>query len=124
MDKEVFKSNLSICIRELGIKEDVNIKFRVVPIVESGKNLNSTDDYMRLTVLNPKNLENRFLDLEKVASILSAPNSMFPIWINVKVISMENEESVIELQTSQRFRKPSLLRNQETGHPPFKIIKK
>lgn len=124
MDKEVFKSNLLICIRELGIREDINIKFRVVPIVESEKSLNSTDDYMRLTVLTPKNLWNRFLDLEKVVSILSAPNSMFPIWINIKVISIENEESIIELQTSQRFRKPSLLRNQETGHPPFKIIKK
>lgn len=124
MDKEILKSNLLICISELEVKEDAKIKFRVIPIIESGKNLNSTDDYMRLTVLNHKNLDNRLLDLDKVINILSGPNSTFPIWINVEVISNEDEEYIIELQTSQRFRKPSLLRNQETGHPPFKAIKR
>ena len=124
MDKESFKSNLLICINQLDVKAEANIKFRIVPIVENGKNLNSTDDYMRLTVLNQKNLENRLLDLDKVVNVLSGPNSTFPIWINVEIISNENEEYVIELQTSHRFRKPSLLRNQETGHPPFMVIKK
>lgn len=27
---------------------------------------------------------------------------------------------IIDLQVSLRFRKPSLLHNQDTGHPPFK----
>jgi hypothetical protein len=124
LDKKVLKSNLLICLGELEVKEEAKIKFRVVPVIESGKNLNSTDDYMRLTVLNHKNLNNRLLDLDKVINILSGPSSTFPIWINVEVINNEDEEYIIELQISQRFRKPSLLRNQETGHPPFKAIQK
>lgn len=124
MDKEILKSNLLNCIGELGMEKDAKIKFRIVPVVESGKNLNSTDDYMRLTVLTEKNLNNRYLDLDKVTNILSGPNSTFPIWINIKIISNEDEECVVELQISQRFRKPSLLQNQETGHPPFRAIKK
>ncbi|MGJ7923239.1 hypothetical protein [Neobacillus sp. LXY-4] len=122
MDTESLKSNLIICINELNIMEGDNIKFRVVPIVENGKSQNSTDDYMRLNILNPKNLENRFFDLDKVVKILSGPHSTFPIWINVEMISNKNTEYIIELKTSVRFRKPSLLRNQETGHPPFRAI--
>ena len=47
---------------------------------------------------------------------------LFPIWINVSICNINEEELVILLETSLRFRKPSLLRNQETGHPPFKAV--
>lgn len=121
LDKEVFKNNLLMCINELGIHDYSNLKFKIVPVVENGKNLNSTDDYMRLTVLSEKNLGDRLLELDTVINYLSAPHSTFPIWAEVEVCD-EMEEFIIELRISQRFRKPSLLRNQETGHPPFKSI--
>lgn len=121
LNRETLKNNLLTCINKLGIHEYSNLKFKIVPVIESGKNLNSTDDYMRLTILNEKNLGNRVLDLTTVVNCLSGPHSTFPIWIDVKVVN-ESEEQIIELRTSQRFRKPSLLHNQETGHPPFKIM--
>lgn len=65
-----------------------------------------------------------FNELKKIGSVvncLSGPHSTFLIWIDVKVVN-ESEEQIIELRTSQRFRKPSLLHNQETGHSPFKIM--
>lgn len=45
-----------------------------------------------------------------------------PIWINISLNEIKGEKLVFNFKTSLRFRKPSLLRNAETGHPPFKAI--
>lgn len=124
MNKDEFKNNLLMCFNELGIRDYTKLKFKITPVVENGKNLNSTDDYMRLTILNKKNIEDRLIDLDRVINYLSGPHSTFPIWIDIEVINDEVDECIIELKVSQRFRKPSLLRYQETGHPPFRMIKK
>lgn len=47
---------------------------------------------------------------------------MVPIWINVSFVEMEGEIGIFRLETSLRFRKPTLLRNADTGHPPFKAL--
>ena len=43
-----------------------------------------------------------------------------------KCILSKKEEEIyyFELETSYKIRKPSLLRNAETGHPPFKALRK
>jgi hypothetical protein len=35
---------------------------------------------------------------------------------------MDGDTAIFKLETSLRFRKPSLLRKNETGHAPFKAI--
>ncbi len=45
-----------------------------------------------------------------------------PIWINVEYLYNRDHFSIYKLICSRRYRKPSLLRNQETGHPPFKAV--
>ncbi|MDS0527135.1 hypothetical protein NNC19_15700 [Clostridium sp. SHJSY1] len=118
-----FKANLIKSIIELGLNEDDNIKFTITPITEEGKNHNSKDDYMRLWITSEKNLMGRFFDYDGVVNIFSAPDSRYPLWVTVELKEQKDDEYIIELKSSQRFRTPSVLQNQETGHPPFKVIK-
>lgn len=37
-------------------------------------------------------------------------------------ITMDMEEGIVELKTSLRFRRPSVIKFRETGHPPFTVI--
>ena len=123
MLKEDLKDNLVKAISELKITNFNNIKFVVVPIVEVGKKLNTTDDYMRLGILNKENLGNSYFTLDEVIGMFSGPDSRFPLWVTVEVLEERGNECIIELKTSLRFRTPSILQNQDTGHPPFKVIK-
>lgn len=47
---------------------------------------------------------------------------LVPIWIDIEYIPNYEGKSVFELKCSLRLRKPSLLRNQDLGHPPFRAI--
>lgn len=93
--------------------------FIVTPVEERGKTLNSTDEYIQRGMLNYDNLKGRFFDLESVIKLLGCRVPLCPIWVKVSLQNPGDEALIIELQTSLRFRKPSLLQNQETGHPPF-----
>jgi hypothetical protein len=127
MNKEIFKENLLKCLTELLDNKEYSIdkcKFIVNPISEDGKKLNSTDDYMRLTVLSKKNTQGRQLSIEKVVKLFSGLAPLYPIWINVYLENINEDGYLIKLDTSLRFRKPSLLQNQEYGYPPFKGVKK
>ncbi|BFH60407.1 hypothetical protein [Paenibacillus azoreducens] len=126
MDKVTFKEHLLQVLNEISISQNVrlgeNCKFTVVPIIEHGKSLNSTDEYLHRGMLNEKNLSGRELDFEAVVNMLACRIPLCPIWINVALKEIREEVPIIELQTSLRFRSPSLLQNQDTGHPPFKAI--
>lgn len=123
MDKKEFKENLNLCLEELDINKEKCVKFKITTVIENSKRYNSNDDFMKLAVLDRANLEKRYLDIDGVINILSAPNSRFPLWIIVEIIEININEYIIELKTSLRFRPPSVLQNQETGHQPFKVIK-
>lgn len=126
MDKTTFKEHLLLALKEISVSQSVildeNCKFIVVPIIEQGKTLNSTDEYLYRWMLNEENLSGRELNFETVVNMLSCRSPLCPIWINVSLNEIGEENPVIELQTSLRFRKPSLLQNQNTGHPAFKSI--
>lgn len=126
MDKPTFKEHLLKTLNELSVRQNVkldeNCKFTVIPVTESGKSLNSTDEYLHRGMLNDKNLKGREFDFDTVVNMLSCRIPQCPIWINVLLKEIRRDELIIELQTSLRFRNPSLLQNQETGHPPFKAI--
>ena len=123
MDRKDFKQNLNSCLKELDINEEKGVKFKITTVIENSKRYNSDDDFMKLAVLDRAKLEERYLDINGVINILSAPNSRFPLWITVEIIDVRSNEYLIELKTSLRFRTPSVLQNQDTGHPPFKVIK-
>lgn len=59
---------------------------------------------------------------EEVILMLSRFSPLVPIWINVKYVTYEGDDILMNLECSLRFRKPSLLRNQDTGHAPFKVV--
>lgn len=50
--------------------------------------------------------------------MLSGLAPLYPLWIEVYF----KEGGIVELKTSLRFRKPSVIKYKETGHPPFTII--
>lgn len=127
MNKEIFKKNLVMTLKEILPDEELNpenIKLTISPVEEKDKGYDAKDDIMRLVLLNEKNVGGRFLSFDSAVSMLTSFVPLVPIWINVSFQKKEDETYYFELETSYRIRKPSLLRNVETGHPPFKASKK
>lgn len=123
MDLDSFKEYLLKTVDELSFYHNEvlgeNSKFIITPIEELGKSLNSTDEYLYRGMLNSNNLDGREFDIDSVTKILGCRVPLCPLWIKVSLKGIWADAPVIELQTSLRFRKPSLLQHQETGHPPF-----
>lgn len=126
MNKEIFQNNLVMTLKEIFSDEELNlenIRFKISPVEEKGKGYDAKDDIMRLVLLSEKNIGGRFLLFDSAVSMLTSFVPFVPIWINVSFQKKEDEVYFFELETSYRIRKPSLLRNVETGHPPFKASK-
>ena len=125
MNPEIFSNNLQMVIDELitdkGI-DKLEYSFIINPIVEEDKPKTSIDEFMRLNVLNPQFVLGKVFAFDEIVSMLTFYSPLVPIWINIRVIE-NNNKYMFELDVSLRFRKPSLLRNQETGHAPFRAIK-
>ncbi len=124
MSKEIFKKNLQMAAIELdvcNIEEMSKCRFIIVPIIEQNKKYNSKDEVMIRWIFTEENIGGKVLDVDSVVDVFSGLDPLYPIWINVS--SGCKEKLIIQLETSLRFRKPSELKNVETGHPPFKVIK-
>lgn len=125
MSKSIFQENLLATIKEIMSDEDFEekkLRFKIVPVYEEKKSFNAVDDSMRLIALSEKNVGNRLLTLEETVRLVACNSPLVPIWINVSLINTDGDKIIFNFETSLRFRKPSLLRNAETGHPPFKAI--
>lgn len=126
LTKQQFHKNLVSTLKEVVQKDfaggEGKCRFVVVPVYEQSAKHSSLDDYMRLALLNDDNVKGRLFDLEGATSLLSGPNSSYPLWVNVLLKKHDAEGYLFELEFSTRFRKPSELKNNETGHPPFKAI--
>lgn len=125
MNKHIFHDNLVMTIYEIMNTKDLDeskIRFKILPVYEVDKPFNATDDLMRLVALSEKNVGNRLLTLEETVKLVACKSPFVPIWINVSLNKMDEEKMIFNFETSLRFRKPSLLRNAETGHPPFRAI--
>lgn len=125
MNEEIFSTNLSKAVDK--IKETKNIssdivKFIIEPVEEHGKMLDGSDELMKRLVLSKENIGGKKLLLEDVVGVLGGLFPKAPLWVNVSFMEMEGDTSIFKLETSLRFRKPTLLRNSETGHPPFNAI--
>lgn len=125
MSREIFQNNLISAVEEIVNTKCIDKKvmaFKIVPVYEANKPLNGRDNQMRLIALSEKNIGSRLLSVEEATNLLSCQSPFVPIWINVSFECIDGEKAIFKLETSLRFRKPSLLRNAETGHAPFKAI--
>ena len=84
--------------------------------------MQAKDEIMRLNILSPNRVKERTFTMDEVVSMLTFFSPLVPLWINCKLVRHTDEEIEIQLDCSLRLRKPSLLRNQELGYPPFKAI--
>ncbi|MBC6309038.1 hypothetical protein HCJ66_05670 [Listeria sp. FSL L7-1582] len=125
MNEEIFAENLLRATSELkekmGIQSTVN-KFIIEPVEEEGKMLDGGDEMMKRLVLTKENIGDKKLSVKDVVGVLGGLFPRAPIWINISFIDVEEEVAIFRLDTSLRFRKPTLLRNSESGHAPFKVI--
>ncbi len=125
MNKTIFYDNLIMTIHEIVENKKIvveNLRFKIIPIYENGKSFNGLDNQMRLVALSEKNVGNRLLTIEETVNLVACQSPFVPIWINISMNEIREDRMIFDFETSLRFRKPSLLRNQETGHPPFKAI--
>ncbi|MBC2125763.1 hypothetical protein [Listeria innocua] len=125
MNSGIFQINLEKTLKEIvttkAIQSDEN-RFMIVPVDEKGKMLDGSDEMMKRLVLTKENISNKQLVLKEVVDVLGGLLPKSPIWINVSFLEMNGEKAIFKLETSLRFRKPTLLRNAETGHTPYKAI--
>lgn len=125
MNQEIFICHLRKTIDEIKKEKCLSQEeyvFMINPIAEPGKPLLAKDEVMRLVLLSEKNIGGRVLKEEKAAALLTSFCPFVPIWIHVSLVKCTETEIMFRLDCSLRLRKPSLLRNQELGHPPFKAI--
>jgi len=125
MNKSIFYNNLIMTINEIVENKKIvveNLRFKIIPIYENGKSFNGLDNQMRLIALSEKNVGNRLLTIEETVNLVACQSPFVPIWINISLNKINNHILVFNFETSLRFRKPSQLKNIETGHPPFKAI--
>lgn len=125
MNEEIFSTNLSKAVDKIkkakNITSDI-VKFIIEPVEEQGKMLDGGDEMLKRLVLSKENVGGKKLLLEDVVGVLGGLFPKAPIWINISFIEIEGDTAIFKLETSLRFRKPTLLRNAETGHAPFKAI--
>ena len=125
MDFPSFYNNLILTINEItgnSKLDDKSIRFKIIPVYEEDKTFNGLDNQMRLIALSEKNIGNRLLTIEETVNLVACQSPFVPIWINISLMDISNHWIIFNFETSLRFRKPSQLRNAETGHPPFKAI--
>lgn len=125
MNEEIFSTNLSKAVDKIkktkNISSDI-VKFVIEPVEEQGKMLDGGDEMMKRLVLSKENIGGKKLLLEDVVGVLGGLFPKAPIWIDVSFVEIKGYTAIFKLETSLRFRKPTLLRNAETGHAPFNAI--
>ena len=124
MNREIFSRNLECTVREVVERkvDKSNCLFEIQPVLEPNKPLLWEDDFMRLNVINPKIVCDKLFTWEETITMLTIFLPCPPIRINTSFLYHLKSHYVFKLECSLRIRKPSLLRNQETGHPPFKAV--
>ena len=111
-------------IKKLSCKK--NRVFIIQVNLEPHKKHNSIDDAVHRWMLNEQNLSSQRFNMYQAITILSHPDekypSKFPLWVNISFIKETENDIYFQLEVSYRLRRPSVLQNQATGHPPFKVI--
>ena len=77
---------------------------------------------MRLVILSEENIANKLFTLEEMVKLVAWNSPLVPAWIHISFNRKEKDVIIFDFETSLRLRKPSLIKNSETGHAPFKAI--
>ncbi len=81
MNKQIFKDNLLKTVEEIKDNNKINIEkylFRIHPVKENEKKLNSKDDFMRLNILNEENIGGKELSINDIVNVLSGLIPLMP----------------------------------------------
>lgn len=73
------------------------------------KRYDSSDDFMILGVLERANLKEKYFNIYGVINFLFDRNIKMLLRITVELIEKRDEKYIVELNTSLRFRIPSML---------------
>ncbi|MBC3211984.1 hypothetical protein [Serratia fonticola] len=127
MNRYIFKKNLLCSIEDLFLMEHLHsidsneLLFTVIPVMEEGKRYNSKDELMQRTVFSNGNIYGKVIGINDVVDVFSGLDPLFPLWVKISLKKQKNKPFLIELQTSVRFRKPSVVMNTGSKYPPFFI---
>lgn len=108
MNNNDFSCHFINACEYIGINDYENIIYKLYPVIEEGKNYNSTDDIMRLVVL-PKPRKCTFDDVIKM---FTWKEGFYPLWIKI----MPSNDMII-LKVSLRMRKAGI--NDDKRFYPF-----
>ncbi len=117
MNKTIFEEHLINVLDDKGI-DAKKCNYVIFPILEKDKKYNSKDDFVRLSVFPLDKISNYIFSFDEIVKRFSIFEPYYPLWIDVYV----KENDIIELHTSLRFRKPSVLLQRGTKNAPFIFV--
>lgn len=125
MTSEIFKDFFQSAIVEL-VGETFDAKqyiFEVIADIKESRHYTSKDEY-NLHIFKKYTetpLRYRYEEIMPILLLFSKYDRLYPISIELS-LKAENEK-VICLRLDPRYRKLKELKNQDTGHPPFKVVR-
>lgn len=130
MKREDFQNHLQIVSRkilsEYKLPLNKSVVYKIEMDFEKDKKHNSRDELICRSELFDFTSKQKFFNDSEVTTLFCGPSKikypeLFPLWIKISFL-IETETSIIlKLLSSTRFRKHSVLKNQELGYPPFEI---
>ena len=119
---ENFHNALSELVGKVFDKNSDEYTFELISDMDSKRNYSSMDyyviDFYRKHTDEP--FEISYFKLSQIFTVFSI-DRIYPL--NIELSLKENSDKVICVKVDPRFRKFRDLKNQETGHPPFKVIR-
>ena len=125
MSPAIFRNNLLMTVDEImGDKsiDEKDMRFHIITVYEKNKSFNGLDNIMRLVILSEENIANKLFTIEEMVKLVAWNSPLVPAWIHISFNRKEKDVIIFDFETSLRLRKPSLIKNSETGHAPFKAI--
>ena len=121
----ILKENLILAIEELKEKNNIsstNYYIHLCPDVSEKElsRISSSDLYYRDGFINGV-YELKVFTVDEFVKVFSPPFGM-PLWMEMTLLSGNDDEIHIKLDMSIRFRKIRDLCYKETGHPPIKVL--
>ena len=121
----ILRDNLLSAIEELKKKNNIfstNYYIHVCPDVSEKElsRISNTDLYYRDGFINGA-YESKMFTVDEFAKAFSPPCGL-PMWMDMTLLSGNDNEIHIKLNMSIRFRKTKDLCYKETGHPPIRVL--
>ncbi len=121
----ILKDNLLSAIEELKKKNDMfstNYCIHICPDISEKElsGISSTDLYYRDGFINGA-YESKIFTVDEFVKTFSPPFGL-PLWMDMTLLSCNDDEIHIKLDMSIRFRKTKDLYYKETGHPPIRVL--